>query len=434
MRDRKVRPEFSKALWLPILWLLVLGSRPASFWLGVGGGSSSLEGNFFDASLYLCQMFLALFILAKRGFQWGHLFQRNIPLVLFYGFMFLTILWSPFPFSTFKRWFKDLGAVFTILIIFTEGNPMEALKAVFARCAYVLLPLSVVCLKFFPEIGRSFSHSSVMFTGVTVHKNSLGEIALVFGLFLLAEFLQPNRPHNAKWYQGHRLTVGLTLATAVYLLIVCQSRGAQVCFAIGAFVVVGYKLPLLKGRHAAIAAIFLIGGPLYFLADSIFHISDYLLTLIGKDPTLTDRVYLWQAIKENPVNPIVGGGYMMYWDMHKDLAIGGPGAETDGWRSAHNGYLETYLDGGALGVFFLTILLLAFTWRAVREMMNGSQYGRLAFGLLVAMVVYNFTEAVYGRRAPLWFTFLLLSLEFRSGTYESPDTRLDDFTPDPVIS
>ena len=36
-RDKSVRN--SKALWLPVIWLWIVGSRPVSAWLGMGSGS-----------------------------------------------------------------------------------------------------------------------------------------------------------------------------------------------------------------------------------------------------------------------------------------------------------------------------------------------------------------------------------------------------------
>src|SRR5437868_3492665 len=103
-RDVQARPKFSRTFWIPVFWVLILGSRPLSWWLGVGGGgggwsaSSNLEGNWFDRSLYLGLIFVAIYILSKRGISWGTLVQQNKALLLFYFFLLVTILWAPFPF------------------------------------------------------------------------------------------------------------------------------------------------------------------------------------------------------------------------------------------------------------------------------------------------------------------------------------------------
>ena len=44
-RDNTIRT--SKALWLPVIWIWIVGSRPVSAWLGVSppGGNVQLDGS-----------------------------------------------------------------------------------------------------------------------------------------------------------------------------------------------------------------------------------------------------------------------------------------------------------------------------------------------------------------------------------------------------
>src|SRR6266480_5743586 len=188
-RDVQSRPKFSRTFWIPVFWMLILGSRPLSWWLGVtGSGSINLEGNWFDRLLYLILIFVAIYILCKRQISWGALIWQNKALLLFYCFLLATVLWAPYPFVAFKRWFKDIGAIFIILLILTEEDPLEATKALFARCAFVWFPLSEIFAKYFPSIGREYSHSGgTMYSGVTSQKNSLGALILVVGLVLVSE-------------------------------------------------------------------------------------------------------------------------------------------------------------------------------------------------------------------------------------------------------
>ena len=185
-RDQRGRLPSSKALWLPLLWLLVLGSRPVSWWLGIGGSTQAdpdLEGNAFDRILYLVQVFLAIYIVARRNIDWMAIVRKNKALVLFFLFLLVTLLWAEYPFVVFRRWFKEIGGVFVILVLLTEVNPLDAIKTTFARCAYILFPLSIAFMKYFPDIGKAYSKGGLpMITGVTDQKNSLGELILVVGL------------------------------------------------------------------------------------------------------------------------------------------------------------------------------------------------------------------------------------------------------------
>src|ERR1017187_6812880 len=203
VRDSKRRGSLSWAIWLPTVFLLVVGSRPLGYWLG---GSGSWNGNGLandaggspaDQIFFFCIIVTSLIIATSRRMQWGKLFAANLPLMLFYLYFALSISWSEDPVGSSKRLFKDFGMLFVISVIFSEKNPLEAVRAVYVRCACVLFPLSAVFIKWFPNIARSFAmNGDIMYSGVTTQKNTLGEIVLVFGLFLVWDCLET---WPAKW-------------------------------------------------------------------------------------------------------------------------------------------------------------------------------------------------------------------------------------------
>ena len=60
-RDKSVRT--SKALWLPVLYLWILGSRPVSVWLGVGpatGTNAQLDGSPVDRAFFAALLIAAI--------------------------------------------------------------------------------------------------------------------------------------------------------------------------------------------------------------------------------------------------------------------------------------------------------------------------------------------------------------------------------------
>ena len=418
-RDVKARPSFSGTFWIPVFWMLILGSRPLSWWLGItGSGSSDLEGNWFDRLLYIGLIFVAICILSKRQISWGALIRDNKAVVLFYAFLLATVFWAPYSFVAFKRWFKDVGAIFIILLVLTEADPLEATKALFARCAYVWFPLSEIFAKYFPGIGREYSHSgSTMYSGVTQHKNSLGAIIFVAAFFLITELFDKNRPlfgrrlktgRFTRFLSGHHFTILITLAMGMWLLKLSSSRTSQICFVVGVIIILAYKIPVLRINPRRVIIFALVALPVLYLGNKAFGLTDWLLELIGRNPTLTGRTEIWEAVSKHPVNPIIGLGYMMYWDYYGGVELS---RQLVAFKTAHNGYLDTYLDGGILGLCCLAIFLIAIGRRAVREYLTGSQWGRLAFAFFVTMLLYNFAETTFGRRSPLWFVFLLFALQ-----------------------
>ncbi len=423
-RDARVRPKFSRTFWIPILWLLILGSRPISWWLGVGAsGGGDLDGNWFDRTLYLVLVFLALRILIRRRVSLITFIQKNKAFSLFYLFLLITVLWAPFPFVAFKRWFKDAATFLIILLVLSEQEPLEAIKALCARCAFVWFPLSELFAKYFPQSGRSYSRGGLAtYTGVTDQKNSLGAIILVVGLVLVSELTQPNRPRGKPWFKGHRFTVLFTLAMGIWLMVLSNSKTSLICFALGSFIILSHKVPVLRAHPGRVLASVFTAVFLFFVAESVFRVSETLLSFVGRDATFTDRTAIWEAVTENPVDPMLGCGYMMYWTLHRGVHA----HDSDAYwtvKTAHNGYLETYLDGGTIGVCLLLLLLIVIGKYAISNFLKGSEYGRLSFAFFIVTITYNLSESIFARRSPLWFVFLLFAVDWRGAVAWIPKRK-----------
>ena len=136
-RDVSQRDGVSRAIWIPTIWVAVIATKPISMWLGVGGAGNSLEGSPLDRLFFLVMIAAALLVLSRRNIDWGLVISRNWPIFLYYGFFLVSVLWAYSTEASSKRWFKDLGNVFLALVILTEVNPLQAIRAVFVRCAYV---------------------------------------------------------------------------------------------------------------------------------------------------------------------------------------------------------------------------------------------------------------------------------------------------------
>ena len=179
VRDTRSRDGISGALWIPTLWAMILLSRPFSTWVGFGGGGGgveSQEGSPLDRLFFMGLIAAAIVTLLRRRIAWTAVIARNWPIVLLYAYFLLSVLWADSSVVSFKRWFKDLGNVFVALVVLTEANPLQGIRAVFVRCGYVLIPLSLIFIRYFPSLGRTYNrHTGGMESiGVTFQKNSLG--------------------------------------------------------------------------------------------------------------------------------------------------------------------------------------------------------------------------------------------------------------------
>ncbi len=169
--------------------MLILCSRQPSEWLDIFGlhlGAASLEeGSPLDACVYSGLIAAGAVRLGKRRVQLSRIIRNNQWLTIFFVYCLLAIFWSDFPFVAFKRWIKVSGHPIMALIVLTEPNPVEAVTRLMKRCAYVIVPVSILFIKYYPQWGRGFDSwtGTASNTGITTNKNALGGDCLIFGFF-----------------------------------------------------------------------------------------------------------------------------------------------------------------------------------------------------------------------------------------------------------
>ena len=122
----------------------------------MSGAASVEEGSPLDAWFYFALIAAGFCVLNKRQVRLSEIVRNNAWLIVFLLYCFISIVWSDFPFVAFKRWIKILGHPIMALIVLTEPDPEEALIRLMKRCAYVVVPVSILFIKYYPELGRSF--------------------------------------------------------------------------------------------------------------------------------------------------------------------------------------------------------------------------------------------------------------------------------------
>jgi exopolysaccharide production protein ExoQ len=415
-RDARIRPRLSGALWLPVIWFFLVCSRYVSQWLallGVPVGPVSQEdGSPIDAVVFGIIISLGLIVLVRRKVALSTLVRNNWWLTIFLAYSFLAIAWSDFPFVAFKRWIKELGHPVMALIVLTDPAGREAVRAVLRRTSYLLIPPSILTIKYFPEIGRAFDNWTGAATnfGIASSKNELGYVCALLGLFFVWNLLSTRRPGLERHRLGEiTLTLGFLVMT-VWLLSMAHSSTALVCTLIGVLTMAIVSTPLV-GRF--IGTFVAIGFLIVVTANSAFGLYDRVVEdVLGKDATLTDRTEVWQDAIALVDRPLVGAGFESFW----------LGSRLDTmwakwwWRptQAHNGYIETYLNLGWIGVAILAALLVMTFRKARIELLRDVDFGRFRLAVLFAIVAYNYTEATFKALHPLWTLFYLIATDLPS--------------------
>ncbi|HQO79035.1 MAG TPA: O-antigen ligase family protein, partial [Thermodesulfobacteriota bacterium] len=396
----------SWTLWIPLVWMLLAGSRYVSQWLALGTPIETeeayLDGSPIDRNVFLFLIIAAIYILLRRRIDWNRFFSQNKWIWLFFLFGLLSIGWSDYSFVSFKRWIKFLGNIVMALVILTEARPYEALGTVLRRLAYVLLPLSVLFIKFYPNIGRAYHMGVPTFTGVAFQKNGLGQICLIAGIYFAWDLLL-NRHESPEFsHRLHYTIYLLILPMLLWLFHMASSATSLVCMFIVFCIFLIGRQPIIRrkpSRILYIGAAILVSS---IVLEYLFNISDAILAFLGRDPSLTSRVPIWNEILGMVTNPLLGTGFESFWSGDRMSYIWD---RFENIIQSHNGYIDIYINIGFVGLGLLIGCIVSGFIKAFRVLYRDYLSAMLRIGLIVAVVAYNFTEAAF---KPLNNMFVLL--------------------------
>ena len=418
-QDAKERMVVSHAVWFVVAWVAMYGSRPVTEWFSGEGDISRQvaldDGNPLEAMVSLSLIIAGVVVLFRRRIQPSSVIVGNVWLVVFYLFWLLSIVWSDYPIITLKRLIKDLGNVVMILVVLTDKDPIIGIRAVITRVAYLCIPMSVLLIRYYPDLGRTYSgfdRSELMWIGVATHKNTLGVLAFVSALFLLWDLLDVR---NKKERSSNKLLVVSrcgVLMFSWYLLVIANSATSLVCAVLGSSLLFVFGFSSVTRMFGRVEGLALVTTIFLMAIDSIFNVKELIVTdLLGRDMTLTTRTEVWPILLDYQDSPLVGAGFNSFWAGARLLKL----FDTVGSIiQAHNGYLETYLNGGLVGVGLL-LLLLASTYLRIRKKLMTNQPGsnmRLVF--LILAIIYNNSEASFNKVGIMWFVTLYALMEYRT--------------------
>jgi O-antigen ligase len=333
-----------------------------------------------------------------------------MAITLFYVYFAVSSFWSAYPSDSFIRVVKDFGSTLVVAsVILSEKNPSAAVRAVYTRSACVLFPLSAVLMKY-SSMGRTYTvNGDVEYIGVATQKNSLGTMVMVLTLFLVWDHLETRAAGAKRPWSGMRWDFMVLMVLGVYLLYMSGSQTSLVCLLLGLALMLGSGSLTSPGISRMVFIIALCLPALLFFAQEFNSAITPLLGALGRDATFTGRTDIWKHITWTTINPLVGAGFNNFWGGKGGQAISE--ALQSNVPSAHNGYLDIYLDGGLIGLVLLFCLLFASGSRLIREL-HTNRFQTLKFAFLIVVMIGNFTESYFARPSIMWFTTLLVLVEF----------------------
>ena len=416
-RDNSLRT--SKALWIPVIWIWIVGSRPVSLWLGVSppGGNVQLDGSPFDAAIFGVLMAAAISALIWRRRRARTLLAANWPILFYFLYCLISVAWSYHPDVSFKRWIKAIGDLAMVLVIVTEPRLSDALDRLFSRVGFLLFPTSVLLIKYYGDLGRGYDPGGMaMNTGVTANKNMLGVMLFVITLGALSHVTTLMRARAQPNRGRHLFAQVVLLVFGIALLQMADSATSTACFALGGVIILATRLRAIRilptRVHMLCLGILLAGGlTLLFGGESLAT------GALGRNSNLTGRTDIWAAVIPAAPNSIVGAGFESFWIspcvqnfQRKMVGFWHP----ENLNEAHDGYIEVYLNLGWIGVCLISLILISGYRRAVAAFRLNPSIGGLMLAYIIAASVYSITEAGFRMLDPVWI-FLLLAVVSASG-------------------
>jgi exopolysaccharide production protein ExoQ len=410
----------SKALWLPVIWLWIAGSRPVSAWFGIEGGpegalNSTLDGSPMDAAIFAALLVVGLAVVFLRRNRTNALLKASVPVLIYFLYCLMSVMWSPIHEPAFKRWTKDVGDLVMVLIIVTDAQPVAALRRLYSRVGFILLPFSIFLIRY-TDLGRGYDpDGGPMNTGVTTNKNTLGMIVFLVSIGALWNVRALLMDKEASNRTRRLLAQGTLLTFGIVLLQMAHSATSIACFVLGGGLILATGLRSMRirpGRVHALCLGIVLGGGLTFLLGG----QSIVTGALGRNSSLTGRTDIWKASLAAADNPIIGTGFESFWNTNVEkVARGLPGYwEIHNLVSAHNGYIQIYLDLGWIGVLLIATIIISGYRRSIKAFRRDPELASLFLAYIATSTIYNITEAGFRVLTPTWI-FLLLAVVSASG-------------------
>ena len=404
-RDRESKT--SPAIWLAVVWVFVGASRNLTQWLAKGPKLVSpdqyLEGSPVDRLILSGLVIVAIVVLLSRGQRTSKLLLGNKVIFLFFVYCLVSVVWSDFPMVALKRWTKALGNLSMVMLVLTDRDPASALKQLFARTGFLLVPLSLLVIKYYPDYGRGYLGFTweVSYSGVSSDKNGLGVICLIFGLASLWQFAEAYRDKQRANRSGSLVAHGTVLVITAWLLHLANSSTALACLGLGSALLLITTRSGKPGTVHGLTALIICGALFGYVFPDAY---DSLVHLLGRNPDLTGRTDIWNDVFKMHINPLLGTGFESFWlgsraEYMWSKYIFHP-------NQAHNGYIEMYLNLGWIGVLLLAAQFAVGYRNIVDAFRRKISSAPFRFSLLVVATVYNITEAAFKVMHPMWIAFL----------------------------
>ena len=313
----------------------------------------------------------------------------------------MSALWSQEP----KRsaLFGLIALLNTIFALYlpTRFNPKQQMQ-LFALLGLVMTVGSLLLAGVMPGAGIDHKNSMIGLEGLYPHKNICSVTTI---MLMLPAFFYRFKGQSAALKKAAYLGIGLALVIAT-----TSRTGWLTLIAVLGFIYTVKSLRRIK-KFDRLIVLWFVPGALLSIAWLIFTYKSQLLALMGKDPTLSGRTVIWQAVFSSIwKSPWLGYGYDAFWTGKGESLRLAMYAGDPALGNAENGVLQVWLELGLVGVAILFIFLFRACLHAIRCFRANTPDHAIWYMTLVFMSVLSIIlgDKFMARHAINW-TMLILA-------------------------
>ncbi len=374
--------------------------------------------NVFNQAIFGGLFVLSIILLIAKRRELFNLIRREKFLTIFLLWCLITVIWSKYPFVSFKRYIQYLTVITVCLSVFLHVKNYKHILQVFKIILGLYLIIALGTIFTIPGALDRFG----IWRGIAPHKNILGQTSLIAVIFFTAIF-KNERTLKSKAIVATLIIIGIVL------LIGCKSSTSLltflILFALSATLLIDKIFEPIGIRRTV--SLFIIFMSLLIFISIMWVIPEVVEVAVGstgKDLTFTGRIDLWADIWEEAKNHLfIGAGYQGYWVVTsakiEQLYEMYPWLPTQ----AHNGYLDVINEVGIVGLTLLILLIINYFVNLAK-----AKQRQMWKWFIIASLIINITESMFIRPKVVpgvMFMFSYLALFFSTvrDTVEDSETE-----------
>jgi exopolysaccharide production protein ExoQ len=317
------------------------------------------------------------------------------PIVAVVAFASMSTFWSQDPALTFRHSI-DLACAMVFGAYFASRYELPDQLRLLAWVCGICVVFSFLFGLFGLGTASDADKNVPGWYGIFIQKNNCGRMMLLSTLIFF--FWGRTEP-------SHKRTARIGAIASIVLLLLSRSLTSTIVFVM-VTILIPYMWWILRKSTRWMTAGFaflVVAG-----ATAVLYVGTHLqqtASLVGKDPTLTGRLEIWilcvvMALRQ----PWLGYGYEAFW--LPDQWYVQKAWKALGWNapSAHNGYLQLWLELGILGTCLFLLVFFYFFVKSLQSVRhNVTQGSAWPLALLLFLLLTNLTEPIFLESSSIFF-------------------------------